>query len=178
MAKQKGVYKRKLPSGNISWIADYTDPFTGKRRRESFAQAKMARARIEEITYRKIKGEPVDGGKARKNTIGEMVDSMGKLFPEIARPMRIWLQQRKTFLVLNMVKDAEDIKVGERFTGMVKKYLSIPMVYIGYVVFSPDVRKSIRTGKPLVLTAGNSQAADCFNSITGNLVALTKGHKE
>lgn len=68
------VYKRKLPSGNISWIADYTDPFTGNRRRESFAKKKLADAKIEEITYRKIRGEPVDSGKALKTTLGEMID--------------------------------------------------------------------------------------------------------
>ena len=111
-------------------------------------------------------------------TIGEMVEALGKLFPEAHGPMRSWLRQRKTFLVLNMVKDAEDIKVGERFTAMVKKYLSIPMVYIGYVVFSPDVRKSIRAGVPLVETAETSPATGCFHSIAGNLLALTKGYSK
>ncbi len=111
------------------------------------------------------------------STIGELVEGVGRLYPETASPMRSWLQQRKTFLILNMVKDADDIRVGERFSGMVKKYLSIPMVYIGYIVFSPDVRKSIRAGKPLVETAEHSPATDCFHSITGNLVALTKGQE-
>ena len=106
----------------------------------------------------------------------EMIFGLALLFfPETFQPMRSWLQQRKTFLILNMVKDAEDIKVGERFAGMVKKYLSISMLYIGYVVFTPDVRKSIRAGKPLVATLENSPATGCFHAITGNLVALTKG---
>ena len=108
-------------------------------------------------------------------TVGEMVEKIGREFPETLQPMRSWLQQRKTFLVLNMVKDAEDIKVGERFSAMVKKYLSISMFYIGYVVFSPEVRKSIKAGMPLVDLQDESRAKGCFDSITGNLVALTKG---
>ena len=71
MAKAKGIYKRTLKSGNVSWIADYINPFNGKRRRESFSQCKHAVARMEEIVYRKIKGEPLETGRALRTTLGE-----------------------------------------------------------------------------------------------------------
>ena len=109
-------------------------------------------------------------------TIDEMVERLGGIFPEIVTPIRTWLQCRKTFLVLNMVKEAGDVKIGERFTSMVKKYLSINMHYIGYVVYSPDMRKSIKAMVPLVEFNRESKATECFTAVTHNLQILTKGH--
>jgi len=106
-------------------------------------------------------------------TIGEMLEGLKDAFPAAVTEMRVWLQRRKTFLVLNMVKDTEDVKVGERFAEMVKKYLNISMYYIGYVVLSPDVRRSIKAMRPLVEFQTDSSATECFVSITNNLMALT-----
>ncbi|MBN1575285.1 MAG: P-loop NTPase [Chitinispirillaceae bacterium] len=108
-------------------------------------------------------------------TIGEMLEGLARKFPRAVKEMRMWLQQRRTFLVLNMVRDPDDVKVGERFAEMVKKYLSLNIYYIGYIVFSPDVRKSIKAMRPLVEYCGESRAAECFASVTHNLIALTKG---
>jgi hypothetical protein len=68
------IYKRKLPSGNISWVADYVDPFTGKRRRESFAKQKHAQQKLDDIVAKKISGEPIDTAKIRRTTIHQMVE--------------------------------------------------------------------------------------------------------
>ncbi|MBN1307002.1 MAG: P-loop NTPase [Chitinispirillaceae bacterium] len=108
-------------------------------------------------------------------TVGEMIEGLTRRFPRAAQEMRRWLQRRRTFLVLNMVKESEDVRVGERFAEMVKKYLSLNIYYIGYIVFSPDVRKSIKTMRPLVEYCGASRAAECFAAVTNNLIALTKG---
>jgi len=109
-------------------------------------------------------------------TVGEMIDGVGKDFPEIVEPARTWLQQRRTLLVLNMVREAEDIKVGERFTEMVRKYLSIRMNYIGYVVFTPEMRKSVKMLQPIVDFSADNKATECFTSIAQNLVVLTRGN--
>lgn len=108
-------------------------------------------------------------------TVSELLEGLSHWFPAAVQRMRTWLRQRRTFLVLNMVKDPEDVKVGERFAEMVRKYLSINMYYIGYVIFSPEVRKSIKAMRPLVEFCENSRVAECFASVTGNLIALTKG---
>jgi flagellar biosynthesis protein FlhG len=107
-------------------------------------------------------------------TVGEMVDRVGMDFPRIVEPARTWLQQRRTLLVLNMIRDAEDIKVGERFTEMIKKYLSIKMNYIGYVVFTPEMRTSVKKLQPLVDFNAEDRATECFTSITKNLIILTR----
>jgi flagellar biosynthesis protein FlhG len=108
-------------------------------------------------------------------TVDEMVNGLQDKYPDATKPIRSWLQQRRTFLVLNMVRDAGDVKVGERFTTMVKKYLSIRMQYIGYVVYSSEMRDSIKAMLPLVEYNPESKASECFQAIAQNLIALTKG---
>jgi len=109
-------------------------------------------------------------------TVTEMLDQLSIPYPEEVREMRLWLSHRKTLLILNMVKDPEDIQVGIRFVEMVKKYLYINMYYIGYIITTPDMRKAIKMLTPLVELCPQSAAADCFESITNNLLTLTKGH--
>ncbi len=109
-------------------------------------------------------------------TVGELLEGLERGFPDAVERMRTWIRRRRTFLVLNMVKESEDVKVGERFVEMVKKYLSINIYYIGYIIFSPDVRKSIKAMRPLVGCSSDARLIDCFSTVTGNLIALTKGH--
>ena len=89
--------------------------------------------------------------------------------------MKEWIHQRKTLLILNMIRGGEDIKVGTRFCEMVKKYLSIPLYYIGYVTFAPEIRTSIRKLRPLMIDENESPAKECFEAITRNLLVITKG---
>jgi len=108
-------------------------------------------------------------------TVDEMMGAIGRTFPAQARSMKEWLHGRKLFLVLNMVKDRDDIITGKRFCELVRKYLGVGLVYIGYVAYSPDVRASIRAMKPLVLADKPSPVRECFSAIADNLMALTKG---
>ncbi len=106
-------------------------------------------------------------------TIDELLILLAKDFPSEARVMKEWLRGRKTFLIVNMVREKEDIKVGERFSMIVKKYLSIKLYYIGYVAFSHEVRAAAKAMKPVVLNPQGASAG-CFESITRNLVNLTR----
>ncbi|MDD5674437.1 MAG: P-loop NTPase [Chitinivibrionales bacterium] len=108
-------------------------------------------------------------------TMDETLRSLSKsLAPEIVKRLREWLARRKTMLVLNMVRETDDISCGQRFADMVKKYLSINLTYIGYIIFAEQVRQSIRLGTPLMALNVPSKAADCFRAVTRNIVTLTQ----
>jgi flagellar biosynthesis protein FlhG len=109
-------------------------------------------------------------------TISEMLDGLNAIYPDEVALMRSWLSQRKTLLILNMVKEPDDVKIGIRFVEMVKKYLYINMYYIGYIILTPDMRKAIKSLRPLVEQNPESLAVTCFESVTNNLLTLTKGH--
>jgi flagellar biosynthesis protein FlhG len=111
--------------------------------------------------------------KSGFSTMQEMLMSAAKKFPRETTTMREWLSMKKNFLVLNMVREQEDIRIGKRFMEMVKKYLSLTLYYIGYIAFAPEFRVSVRSQKPSALDSPQTKA--CFESIASNLISLTKG---
>jgi flagellar biosynthesis protein FlhG len=114
-------------------------------------------------------------GEGGYGTVPEMVSSVERSLPEKGRLVKEWLHRKKTFLILNMVKQKDDIAVANRFVEMVKKYLQIDLLYIGYIVYSSEIRASIRAMKPAVLFEESTSTKECFAVITNNLVALTRG---
>lgn len=110
------------------------------------------------------------------STIDELLLFLKKDFPNETQQMREWLYQRKTLLVLNMIRGGEDIKVGTRFADLVKKYLSVQLYYVGYIMFTPEIRTSIRNLRPLMTEPEESRAKECFEAITRNLLVITKGN--
>ncbi|MBN1604086.1 MAG: P-loop NTPase [Chitinispirillaceae bacterium] len=122
-----------------------------------------------------IKGFADPVSKRVFSTMDEMLSFLEKDYPGEVTLMKEWIHGRKTLLVLNMIRSAEDIQIGNRFSEMVKKYLSITLYYIGYVMFAPEIRTSIKELKPLMLTGEDSHIRECFEAITRNLLVLTRG---
>jgi flagellar biosynthesis protein FlhG len=107
-------------------------------------------------------------------TITDMVSLVERSYPSEVQIMKTWLHAKKTFLIQNMVKEQSDIDVGQRFRELVKRYLGIDILYIGYIEYSLDIRKSVRALTPLVLIDAHSAVARCFDAIANNLCELTK----
>jgi|SRR5690554_2363811 len=108
------------------------------------------------------------------STVDQLIGNLEKDYTNEVTIIRQWLCSRKTFLILNMVKSGEDIRIGTRFAELVKKYLSIPLHYIGYIIYSSEIRKSIRAMHPFILNPQNSKTKECFVAVTQNLVKVTQ----
>lgn len=107
-------------------------------------------------------------------TINDFLSSMSREYSAEVEIMRHWLHSKINLLVINMVKTSEDITVGTRFTEMVKKYLSVNLHYIGYVVYAPEVRTSIKEMRPVVFSKEQSRIKECFDAISQNIISLTE----
>jgi len=118
-----------------------------------------------------IKDFTGDKGGKQAPTVDSMLAMVKAGYPEEARQMREWLDNRKSFLILNMVRGADEIRVGEGFTAIVQRYLSVHLRYIGYLIYTPEIRESLRTLGPVVLQ-NNPKAAECFMAIAKNLTAV------
>jgi MinD-like ATPase involved in chromosome partitioning or flagellar assembly len=103
----------------------------------------------------------------------EMLNAAARVFPGETRSMKEWLSVKKNFLVLNMVRTEEDIRVGKRFVDMVKKYLSLSLYYIGYIAYATEFRDSVRSHRPPALESASVTA--CFDAVASNLISLTRG---
>jgi flagellar biosynthesis protein FlhG len=114
-------------------------------------------------------------GEGGFSSLEEFLLCEEKTIPAEARTMREWLASRRIFLVLNMVKNKDDIETGKKFCEVVKKYISIKLIYIGYIAYSEDIRKSLKRMKPAVMDDDPTGVLrKCFESLTGNIEALTK----
>jgi flagellar biosynthesis protein FlhG len=108
------------------------------------------------------------------STICEVLTHLESEFPQQTTQLRQWLQAKKTFLVMNMIRDKADIEVGNRFSTIVKQYLNLSLLYIGYVQFALEVRDSVREMVPAVTRPTcESRLHSCFCAITDNLCTLT-----
>ncbi len=105
-------------------------------------------------------------------TMAEMISHLSTRFPEESHRIKEWLAQRKTFLILNMVQNQNDISTGKRFIAIIKKYLNIHITYSGYIMYDPEIRRSIREMKPLMLNNPPQKSLECFTTVTENLLAL------
>jgi len=54
-------------------------------------------------------------------------------------------------LILNMVKDKEDLKEGKAIQAAAMELLSIHIEYLGYVSYDPEVRAAVKNVKPFLL---------------------------
>jgi len=112
--------------------------------------------------------------KKEFTTVNDLLNNLKNDYPQEVVLIKEWLHKRRSFLVLNMVKNADDIKIGIRFAEMVKKYLSINLYYIGYIMFAPEVRASIKEMRPFMLKEEPSKIRDCFEAVSQNLIAITR----
>ncbi len=107
-------------------------------------------------------------------TVNDLLNHLKTDFSQEALLLKEWLHKRRSFLVLNMVKSADDIKIGTRFAEMVKKYLSINLYYVGYIIHAPEIRASIKEMRPFMLKEEPSRIRDCFEAISQNLISITR----
>lgn len=114
-----------------------------------------------------------DPKKTNTFSVEQVLSTLAVDYPDEVAEIRNWLARRRSFLIVNMVRGKEDIGVGERFTKIVHKYLSLPQRYIGYLAYIPEIRDSLRALKPVVLD-GNPRVRESFEAIGRNLVVLTK----
>ena len=113
--------------------------------------------------------------KKEFTTVNDLLNHLKNDYSEETLLLKHWLHKRRSFLVLNMVKNADDIKIGTRFAEMVKKYLSINLYYIGYIMFAPEIRASIKEMRPFMLKEEPSRIRDCFEAVSQNLISITRG---
>ncbi|MBD3420820.1 MAG: P-loop NTPase [Chitinivibrionales bacterium] len=108
-------------------------------------------------------------------TLEEMIAACAKQFPREARSMKLWLHQKKNFLIVNMVREREPISRCLKFAEVVRKYLGISVDYIGYVIFSSSISGSVLRSEPIALSNQDAQMTACVTSLCKNLIALTRG---
>ncbi|MFI5314792.1 MAG: P-loop NTPase [Myxococcota bacterium] len=69
------------------------------------------------------------------------------------------LETFRPHLVVNQVRDTEEVKMGFSITSVCKKYFGIDIDYAGYICFDDNVWRSVKDRRPLVLGYPRSDGA-------------------
>ncbi|RMF61456.1 MAG: DUF4339 domain-containing protein [Calditrichaeota bacterium] len=116
-------------------------------------------------------------GKAR-TAIRDILRQIEDLNQEAAASFRDVLDSFSPRLVLNMVKQPEEVKEGQALQAAAMELLSVYVQYLGYISYDPNVTEAIKSLKPFLLHAPKSRAAqDLAALIRVNLLGK-KGVRE
>src|SRR3989339_1095346 len=111
---------------------------------------------------------PKKSGFNRIEHLIEKVRAVNPRYGKMADEIHLRYHPR---LVVNMVKNADDVGVEASFKKIAKKYLNIDMVYVGYVVYDHAVEKCIKNIQP-ISHYRESDAYACLRAIAKNISVL------
>jgi len=106
------------------------------------------------------------------NNLKELIDYLKDSFSYIGTILDHELASFKIHLVLNMVRNNNDILLGASIKSVMMKYLGVPIQYSGYIEYNDAVWKSVREGRPFML---NYMATGCAKQIEIFVENMIKG---
>jgi MinD-like ATPase involved in chromosome partitioning or flagellar assembly len=110
------------------------------------------------------------------NTIADLLNELKDTASDKGENARTWTSAFIPRLIINRIRNKEDIEIAGRFCDIAKRYLNIKILYIGYVVEDPAIQESIKKITPFTLMrSGKSGAYECLSRITENLLQLESG---
>jgi len=92
-------------------------------------------------------------------TPGDLLAAIEQIDHGEAERFRRVLDGFKPHLVVNQVRDTEEVKMGFSITSVCKKYFGIDIDYAGYICFDDNVWRSVKDRRPLVLAYPTSDGA-------------------
>ncbi len=92
-------------------------------------------------------------------TPGDLLGAIEQLDPAEGERFRRVLETFRPHLVVNQVRDTEEVKMGFSITSVCKKYFGIDIDYAGYICFDDNVWRSVKDRRPLVLAYPRSDGA-------------------
>lgn len=95
------------------------------------------------------------------------IDRIDKLEGERLRRV---IEGFKPHLVVNQVRDSEEVKMGFSIRSVCKKYFGIDVDYAGYICFDDNVWRSVKQRQPLVLAYPSSDGALYIRRIVKKLL--------
>jgi flagellar biosynthesis protein FlhG len=92
-------------------------------------------------------------------TPGDLLGEIDRIDRAEGERFRRVLETFRPHLVVNQVRDTEEVKMGFSITSVCKKYFGIDIDYAGYICFDDNVWRSVKDRRPLVLAYPGSDGA-------------------
>jgi len=92
-------------------------------------------------------------------TPGDLLGAIEQIDRAEGERFRRVLETFRPHLVVNQVRDTEEVKMGFSITSVCRKYFGIDIDYAGYICFDDNVWRSVKDRRPLVLAYPHSDGA-------------------
>jgi flagellar biosynthesis protein FlhG len=141
----------------------------------SFLKNGLIRRLLREFTLnsavKAIINESLDPSRGEFIPMGRIVDQIMAADPKAGKRAQEILMTHHPRLIVNMVKQPGDVSVKDSFQKIVKRFLNIDLVFVGYVVYDETVSLCVKQIVPIT-TYPDAPSVDCLRSIAKNLIAL------
>jgi flagellar biosynthesis protein FlhG len=103
-------------------------------------------------------------------TPADLLHEIDRIDPAEGQRFRRLIERFHPHLVVNQVRDTEEVKMGFSIRSVCKKYFGIDVDYAGYICFDDNVWRSVKERRPLVLAYPRSDGALYIRRIVKKLL--------
>ncbi len=103
-----------------------------------------------------------------KNLNG-LMDFLKKESPDIGEMLDKEFSKFKFYLILNKVHSSEDAQIGFQIKSVCLKHLGISTRYAGYIELDDSIKRSVRIGKPYLISYPTSSHTTALRQVAKNL---------
>jgi flagellar biosynthesis protein FlhG len=105
----------------------------------------------------------------------DLIAAVNERDPEAARNLTRQLESFRPRLVVNQTRTPQEGEIGRAVVAAWKKYFGLEMDYLGHIQHDPEMWRTVRARRPLLLERPDAEAARAFAGIVDGLVALDGG---
>ena len=100
----------------------------------------------------------------------DLIEEIERIEPEEAERLRKLIESFRPRLVVNQVRNREEVKLGFSIRSVCRKYFGLDVEYLGYVSYDDLVWRSIKERRPLVVTYPQSDGAIYIRQIVRKMI--------
>ncbi len=104
------------------------------------------------------------------HTPADLLSEIDRVAPDDSERVRGAMARFRPHLVMNQVRNADEVKLGFSIRSVCHKYFGIDIDYVGYVNYDDAAWRSVKERRPLVLAYPESDGARYLRRITKKLL--------
>lgn len=107
-----------------------------------------------------------------QSTPVDLVKKIMEINPEMGQKLKSEINKFKPHIIINQIRNQQDIDIGFSIQSVCKRYFGIDMNYIGYLDYDASVWQSVKKRRPLLMEFPNSRLVNNFDRIVHKLLEI------